>query len=122
MPIYEYQAEDPKEGCRICKEVFEYIQDVDEKPLSHCPYCGKSVKKIISWCHAAIIDPSPEHSRTEKQIAEYENAGLYSHAAELADKYSHKTKDRLLKERALENYKKAGYNFDSISSNTDEGK
>jgi len=117
MPIYEYQAEVPKKGCTICKEVFEYIQNVDENPLSHCPHCGKRIKKIISWCHAAVIDPSPEHSRTEKKIAEYENGGLYSHAAELADKYSHKTKDGLLKERALENYKKAGYNFDSTKSN-----
>jgi putative FmdB family regulatory protein len=117
MPIYEYHAKIPGEGCTMCREVFEYIQSVDEKPLSHCPNCGKRVKKIISWCHTAVIDPSPEHSRTEKKITEYEHAGLYSHAAELADKYSHKTKDSLLKERALENYKKAGYNFDSTTGN-----
>jgi len=119
MPIYEYQAEIPEEGCTMCKEVFEYIQDVDEKPLSHCPNCGKRIKKIISWCHAAVIDPSPEHSSTEKKIADYENAGLYSHAAELADKYSHKTKDSLLKERALEDYKRAGYDFNSYTNNDD---
>ena len=116
MPIYEYQAEILEEKCSMCREVFEYIQGVDEKPLSHCPSCGKRVKKIISWCYAAVIDPSPEHSSTEKKITEYEHAGQYSHAAELADKYSHKTKDSLLKERALENYKKAGYNFDSTTN------
>ena len=117
MPIYEYHAKIPKEGCAMCREVFEYIQSVDEKPLSHCPNCGKKVKKIISWCHTAVIDPSPEHSRTEKTITDYEHAGMYSHAAELADTYSHKTKYSLLKERALENYKKAGYNFDSTTGN-----
>ena len=117
MPIYEYRASIAEEGCTKCRKVFEYIQNVDEKPLSHCPNCGKRVKKIISWCHAAVIDPSTEHSQTEKKITEYEHAGLYSHAAELADKYSHKTKDSLLKERALENYKKAGYNFDFTKGN-----
>jgi len=117
MPIYEYQADISEKSCTICREGFEYIQGIDEKPLSHCPHCGKKVKKIISWCHAAVIDTSPEYTSTEKKIAEYEKAGLYSHAAELADKHSHKTKDKLLKERALENYKKAGYNFDSTTEN-----
>jgi len=115
MPIYEYQAEIPEKACKVCREGFEQIQGVGEKPLSHCPYCGRRVKRIISWCHAAVIDPSPEHAGTERKITEYEKAGLYSHAAELADKHSHKTKNKLLKERALENYRKAGYNFDSSS-------
>jgi len=118
MPIYEYQAEITEKACKVCREGFEHIQGVDEKTLSHCPHCGTTVKKLISRCHAAVIDPSPEHVGTERKITEYEKAGLYSHAAELADKHSHKTKDRLLKERALENYKKAGYNFDS-GSDTD---
>ena len=87
--------------------------EVDENLLSKCPYCGTRVKKIISWCHAAIIDPSPEYTITEKKITEYEKKGFHSHAAEMADKYSHKIKDDLLKERALENYKKAGYDLDS---------
>ena len=34
---------------------------------------------------------------------------MWSHAAELADKHSEKTQDKGLKTRALENYKKAGY-------------
>ena len=117
MPIYEYRTEIPKKGCRKCREGFECMQKVDEKPLSKCPYCGTGVKKIISWCHAAIIDPSPEYTRTEKKITEYEKQGFYSHAAEIADKYSHKIKDDLLKERALENYKRAGYDLDSTPGN-----
>ena len=115
MPIYEYQAKIPSKGCGVCREGFEYIQRVDEDPLGHCPNCGEEIKRIISWCHAAVVDSSPEDASTEQRIAEYEKDGLYSHAAELADTYSHKTKDRLLKERALENYKKAGYNFDSTT-------
>ena len=115
MPIYEYQAEVPEKGCTICREGFEYIQGIDEKPLSHCLNCGNGVKRIISWCHAAVIDPSSERTGVEREVTEYEKAGLYSHAAELADKHSHKSKDKLLKERALENYKKAGYDLDSTT-------
>jgi len=117
MPIYEYQAEIPEKGCKVCREGFEYIQGIGERPLSNCLNCGKRVKRIISWCHAAVIDTSPEYGRVERRITEYERAGLYSHAAELADKHSHKSKDKLLKERALENYKKAGYKFDSTINN-----
>jgi putative FmdB family regulatory protein len=117
MPIYEYEAENPEKACTRCRAGFEYLQGVNEMPLCHCPYCGGRVKKIISWCHTAVIDSSPEYDRVERKVTEYEEAGMHSHAAELADKYSHETKDKLLKERALENYKKAGYNFDSTSTN-----
>jgi putative FmdB family regulatory protein len=119
MPIYEYQAVNTKKGCEICHAGFEYIQAIDEKPLSHCLTCGHRVKRVISWCHAAVIDPSPEHVRVERRITEYEKAGLYSHAAELADKHSHKINDKRLKERALEDYKKAGYSLESpLNSDT----
>ena len=119
MPIYEYQATSPENGCKICKKGFEYIQNIDERPLSFCPYCGETVKKIISWCHAAIIEQSSEYAGVHKKVAGYEKEGMYSHAAELADKYSHKTNDSLLKERALDDYKKAGYNLNSATDNND---
>ena len=115
MPIYEYQVEDPEKGCESCRATFEHIQGMNEKPLFQCPHCGERVKRIISWCHAAVVEPSQEYSKVEKEVKEFERAGMHSHAAELADKYSHETNDNLLKERALENYKKAGYNFDSTT-------
>jgi hypothetical protein len=40
---------------------------------------------------------------------------MWSHAAELADKHSENIKDKSLKMRALENYKKAGYSTDSLA-------
>ena len=40
----------------------------------------------------------------ESQLRDYETEGQWSHAAELADKKG-------LNERAMDNYKKAGYNF-----------
>lgn len=117
MPIYEYEAEIPEQGCPRCRRGFEYLQDMKDSPLSQCPHCGNPVKKIISWCHAAVIEAAPEYTSVERQIAEYERDGRYSHAAEMADTYSHKTKDKLLKERALEDYKKAGYDLDSATNN-----
>ena len=115
MPIYEYQAKDPKKACACCCTPFEALQRMDEKPLSRCPECGCAVIKVISWCHSAVTESSPEHQSVERKIREYESAGMWSHAAELADKHSEKVKDKGLKMRALDDYKKAGYDTDSLA-------
>jgi putative FmdB family regulatory protein len=114
MPIYEYQALNPTSACPKCKGGFEYIQLVHDRTLSRCPQCGNKVKKMISWCHSAIMENSEEHLRVKKKIKNYEESGMWSHAAELADKHSEKIKDQGLKLRALDNYKKAGYDADSL--------
>ena len=114
MPIYEYEALYPDKGCKKCAGRFETIQGMDEKPLTTCPDCGQTVRRIISWCRAAVVETSEEHSRVESRISEYERQGMWSHAAELADKHSEKIGDRGTKIRALENYKKAGYDADSL--------
>ena len=115
MPIYEYQATKPEASCPHCCNGFEALQQIKEKPILKCPRCGQSVKKIISWCHSAVMDTSEEHTGVVNKIKDYENAGMWSHAAELADKQSEKVKDKNLKTRALDNYKKAGYDADSLS-------
>ena len=51
----------------------------------------------------------------KNEIKQYEQSGMWSHAAELADKHSEKIKDKGLKMRALDNYKKAGYDADSLA-------
>ena len=115
MPIYEYQALNPDVACRHCRHGFEILQQINEKPLTECLYCGRKVKKIISWCRSAVMEKSEAHAGVERKIKEYESSGMWSHAAELADKHSEKIKDKSLKIRALENYKKAGYNADSLA-------
>jgi putative FmdB family regulatory protein len=115
MPIYEYQAKDSQKACASCRTPFEALQGIDEEPLAQCPECGNAVKRIISWCHSAVTDTSPEHHRVEQKIKEYESSGMWSHAAELADKHSEKVKDKGLKMRALDDYKKAGYDVDSLA-------
>ncbi len=113
MPIYEYQSAEYEKGCQKCRKGFECIQMFSETPVSKCPYCGARVKRIISRCHAAVVETAQEYKGVQEKVSEYEKRGMYSHAAELADKYSHQTEDSLLRERALEDYKKAGYNLDS---------
>jgi len=115
MPIYEYQAFDPDMSCRQCRNPFEVYQEIRDPPLETCPQCGSKVRKIISWCRAAVTERADEDMRVEKKIKSYESSGMWSHAAELADKHSEKTKDKNLKHRALDNYKKAGYDTDTLS-------
>jgi hypothetical protein len=90
------------------------FQRLNDQLLAECPRCGNAVKKVISWCRAAVMEPCDEDSRVTASIREYETQGMWSHAAELADKHSEKTKDQSLKTRALDNYKKAGYDVDSL--------
>jgi putative FmdB family regulatory protein len=115
MPIYEYKAVKADQTCDKCREGFEILQGINEKPLLACPVCGKKVKKLISWCRSAVIEQSQEDSAVAERIKKFEKSGMWSHAAELADNHSEKTKDKKLKTRALENYKKAGYDADSLS-------
>jgi putative FmdB family regulatory protein len=115
MPIYEYQAVDPKAGCRICRRPFEHLQGLRDEPLTACPECGASVRKLISRCRAAVLEPSEEAAMTEGRIRAYEKDGLWSHAAELADKQAEKTRDPGLRTRALDNYEKAGYDPGTLS-------
>jgi putative FmdB family regulatory protein len=115
MPIYEYQAINPKTACSKCLKGFETIQQIHEDPLVKCPYCGKRVKKVISWCRAAVTEVSEDDQAVQRKIKDYENSEMWSHAAELADKHSEKIKDKGLKMRALDDYQKAGYDGDSLA-------
>jgi putative FmdB family regulatory protein len=40
MPTYEYR-------CEKCGNTFEIFQKMSDEPLSRCPECGGSVKKLI---------------------------------------------------------------------------
>jgi len=114
MPIYEYEAVNPDKACDRCRQRFELIQGINEEPISACPYCGQAVRRVISRCRAAVIEVSETDRHIEAQIRQYENQGMWSHAAELADKHSEKTKDKNTKMRALDNYKKAGYDAKAL--------
>ena len=41
MPVYEYE-------CSGCRKIFEIQQRIADAPVSVCPDCGGSVRKLIS--------------------------------------------------------------------------
>ena len=121
MPIYEYQtSRKTGKGCRRCRSPFEILQIAGEESLKECPACGGPVKRIISWCRAAIAERPAEDVKVERKIKDYEGSGMWSHAAELADKHAEKSKDKRLRMRALDNYKKAGYDVDSLAKHAEK--
>lgn len=119
MPIYEYQSSSPGNACLKCRRPFEVLQIGMKKPLRRCPSCGKPVKRVLSRCHAAVTEHSEEDRRVKRSIKEYESSGMWSHAAELADKHAEKKKDGALRLRALDNYRKAGYDADSLAKHAE---
>lgn len=108
MPIYEYEPVNPAQGCPRCRHGFELIHPAGEPPCAVCPDCGQPVRKIISRVGVVIKQADGESGRVIDKIRTYENDGMWSHAAELADSHAAKSKDSGLKERAMDNYKKAG--------------
>jgi len=120
MPIYEYESRNPETGCKKCRSRFEVFQEMSEPPLADCPVCGKPVRKVMSWCRAAVEETPEETTRVENRIKHYEKEGMWSHAAELADTHAEKTKDRALKTRALEDYKRAGYDARTLDKHASD--
>jgi len=114
MPTYEYRAINLEVCCDDCRSGFEVTQRMSEPALSHCPRCQGPVCRVI-FAPTVVIKGSPL-TEADKKIKEFEKEGKWSHAAELADKQAEKTKREDLKTRALENYKKAGYNFDKYDT------
>ena len=114
MPTYVYKASDPDRGCDYCRQGFEIIQRITEPSLNRCPHCNNSVYRVL-FAPAVVVKGSPM-TETDRKIRDYEKEGKWSHAAELADKEAEKTKRKDLKTRALEDYKKAGYNFDKYDT------
>jgi putative FmdB family regulatory protein len=102
MPIYEYKS--TGNGCSFCQQRFETVQKMNEQPLFKCPKCQAPVIRIPSRFCACILELPDEVTQTESTIQNYEREGMWSHAAELADKAG-------LEERARDDYKKAGYDM-----------
>ncbi|NWG01713.1 MAG: zinc ribbon domain-containing protein [Syntrophaceae bacterium] len=116
MPTYVYRAIDSDRSCDHCELGFEIIQRMTEPTLTTCPHCKNPISRIL-FAPTVVIKGSPL-TETDRKIRDYEKEGKWSHAAELADKEAEKTKREDLKTRALEDYKKAGYNFDKYNTDT----
>jgi putative FmdB family regulatory protein len=114
MPTYAYRVMDSEKSCHYCRRGFEVIQRMTESALTLCPRCNHPIFRVL-FAPTVVIKGRPL-TDTDRKIKEYEKEGKWSHAAELADKQAEKTKREDLKTRALEDYKKAGYNFDKYDA------
>lgn len=114
MPTYAYRAVDSEKSCDYCRQSFEVIQRMTDSALTLCPQCKNPISRVL-FAPAVVIKGSPL-TETDRKIRDYEKDGKWSHAAELADKEAEKTNRKDLKTRALEDYKKAGYNFDKYGT------
>ncbi len=48
MPIREYQASNPDEGCDKCRLPFEQLESISAPVLRNCPKCGAILTRLIS--------------------------------------------------------------------------
>jgi putative FmdB family regulatory protein len=62
MPTYDYT-------CAKCGN-FEYFQKITEPPLTACPHCGGTVKRLIS-ANTNIIFKGPGFYVTDHRKSEY---------------------------------------------------
>ncbi len=62
MPIYEYMPKNDRKCCKFCADGFEIMQKVSDDPLTECPECGVTVKKLIS-SHSVGSSKSGFYSR-----------------------------------------------------------
>lgn len=51
MPTYEYE-------CKSCGHSFEAFQNMSDAPLSSCPECGSSVRRMINGGMGVIFKGS----------------------------------------------------------------
>ena len=58
MPLYVYEAKEPKKGCAKCRSGFEIAQSLKDEKLTACPDCGVPIYRVIQA-------PGLTHSRTD---------------------------------------------------------
>lgn len=58
MPMYVYEAKEPKKGCAKCAKGFEIMQSINDPKLTVCPDCGTEIFRVIQA-------PGLGHSETD---------------------------------------------------------
>ena len=51
MPTYDYK-------CDSCKDIFEFFQNMSDKPLNKCPKCNNKVRRLVSGGSGLIFKGS----------------------------------------------------------------
>jgi putative FmdB family regulatory protein len=65
MPAYEYE-------CAGCSRHFERRQKMSDAPITVCPECGGSVKRLISGGAGAITKGSGHAGSAERQACGFD--------------------------------------------------
>ena len=68
MPTYDYE-------CRHCGHRFEAFQMITDKPLTHCPKCNKSVKRLIGSGAGIIFKGSGFYATDYRKKSPSDSAG-----------------------------------------------
>ncbi len=66
MPIHIYIAKEKDKRCKFCKEGFEILQNVNDKPLRICPQCGAEVVKVFSGFSVGFSKTKLDRKANEK--------------------------------------------------------
>jgi putative FmdB family regulatory protein len=75
VPIYEYRATDPAQGCEQCREGFEVLRGLSQPPLVACPACGASVTKQISAPSVGLSKSGLDHRAKNAGFHKLERLG-----------------------------------------------
>lgn len=94
MPTYDYE-------CEKCGHVFETFQSMAEKPLSVCPKCKGSVKRLIGPGAGLIFKGSGFY------ITDYKNKGSQSDNGQKETSKTSKEKETIENKKS-ESKKKEG--------------
>lgn len=77
MPIYEYTAASPEQGCPHCQASFEVFARISDADLTQCPQCGAPLKRLISV--ASVVSGSAHvHNEayfSKRGFTQYKKAG-----------------------------------------------
>jgi len=63
VPIYEYEPDD--QGCDYCKDGFEVMQSMSDKPLKKCPQCGRACHRVLS-----VLAHPPKNILSDANLAD----------------------------------------------------
>lgn len=83
MPIREYRAGNPERRCQFCRNGFEQLEGLNQKPLLKCPQCGAELERLISAPRVGASQSSADHKAKQagfhklKKISKGEYEKIY---------------------------------------------
>ncbi len=73
MPLYEYEPVDRE--CLMCPGRVQVLQALDDEALEYCPYCGLSVRRVISAPNVQVSRRVDPDKAARKGFSTFRKAG-----------------------------------------------